>query len=372
MPPGPGMGGPWGQPPARSSKTGLVVGLIVGGGFIVLLVVAIALAASGVFSGADEKSPKESLTAAANSLTAARGVELNGSMTAGSDQLAGKLKVTKVGRITGDVTWNGQQAKLVLIDNNVFVQSNSTFWRAEGGIAASRIPTADTTDWGRMPSYSLSSSFRTNITPSALARKMQQASVYSIRNKTKTTVQGRSALKITTYSDTYYVSTGDNPKLLRIEMRYPQLSADVTELTGSDTGGAITELRNRVGELKDSFDTSQLPRAQEVEFGSCGTTGCTLRSRVWSTRGSATSVELSVRMWLTAVTKTGRNLGECTTKATIDSIDSEWASCRITDSRWRSYRSGTGSLKWWAHAEAKALGVSESEIQSMLDAIGRE
>lgn len=384
MPGMPGMGGPgspqpWGPSPTppRSSRTGLIVGLIIGGGFVVLLVVAVLLALVGAFSESGSgsgKSPQQQLASAATSLTTARGVELNGSVNSGTDQMQGRLKVTKSGRISGDVTWNGNQSKVLMLDDKVFAQGDAAFWRAEGGIGSSGVPAEIEGVWGRLPSYSVSSYFRTSVTPSALARKLQQASAFSTYKTARTTVQGRSALKISTFGDAYYLSTGDNPRLLRIETAYPRLAADVTELTGSGADGMVGELRTRVGELKSSFDTSALPRAQQVEFGACTASGCTLRAKVWSTRGTSTSVDLSVRMWLTAKTKTGRNLGECTTRVTIDSIDSEWATCRITDSRWRGFRSGSGSgkLEWWGQASATAVGASESDISAMLRQIDQE
>lgn len=372
MAPGTGLPGAGLAPPSRSSGTGVIVGIIVGGGFIVLLVVAIALAATGVFSGSPLDTPVGRIRAAAQSLSAARAVKLDGTFTSGADRLEGDLRVTRGGRAMGDLTWNGEEADLLVADDTMYVKAGAEFWRSENPISLSGTAQTDPDRWGKLSFHTLSLDIRSELKPSALADRMRRVGDYGIRDSAETTYKGRRALKITTSNGRFYVSSGDDPKLLRIEQTYPRIHADVTEETNAQATPTIDDLRTRVRQLKDSYDNSQLPRAEEVKFGSCGGSGCTLRSRVWSTRGSAASVRIEVRMWLTATTRTGRKLGECTTTATVDSIKSVWASCRVTDRAWKSFHSGSGYRKWWAHTRPTVLGASPSDIQRMLDGIDSE
>jgi hypothetical protein len=357
------------SPPPPSSNTGLLIALIAGGGFLVVVIAVVILVASGAVPGGDHSPPKadsptERLAAAAQRLTAARAVNLHGTVTSGTDKLDGDLKVTRGGWITGDVSWNGQRTQMIMPGDTVFVKAGRDFWRTEANVSdtAAWIGSAR---WGRLRSSVLGSAFKQDVTPSGIAADLRNVTRYSIQSTVRTSVQNVPALKITTAGDVFYVSDDDSPRLLRLERNYPQIAVDVTESGGAE-GDAVTELRGRISALKDSFDPSRSTRVDKITWGSCTASGCTVHSQVWSTRTGDSSVRVTVFVRITANNKNGRKLGECSNSGTVTSLSSIKVTCRVESAAWSSFRGGSGLRRWWGRAEAMANGATSTEIQTML------
>ncbi|MBC6457732.1 hypothetical protein [Actinomadura sp. HBU206391] len=361
------------SPPPPSSNTGLLITLIAGGGFVVIVLVVVVLAASGAFSGGGGKkpaksdSPTDKLAAAAQRLTTARGLNLRGTVSSGSDKLNGDFKITSSGWVTGNVTWNGETAQVIMPGDAVYVKAGWDFWRTEGNVS-NKATWIGSSRWGKLSYSSLSSTVKSDMTPSAIASDLRNVSRYSVKSTVSTTVQGVPALKISTYGDVFYVSADDSPRLLRLETDYPQTAVDVTEVT-SGQGDAVTELRSRINALKDSFDPSRSTRVDKISWGSCTTSGCTVHSKVWSTRSGSTSVRVTVFVRITANDKNGRKLGECSNSGTVTSLSSINVTCRVKSAAWTSFRGGTGLRRWWGRAEAMASGATSTEIQTMLSGL---
>ena len=352
------------QGPPRSSNTGMIIALVGGGAFAIILVIAIILVV--VRTSGEDDSPTDRLTAAADRLAGVPGLSLRGSITASTDRLEGELKVTRGGWLTGDVSWNGKSVQVFAAGDDVYAKGDVGFWQAEANLS-DRPAWVDRSRWGRLSYSSLSSSLGRDLTPSAIARDMRSVSRYSIDSTEQTTVQGIAALKISTGSDTYFVAADGSSRLLRIETTYPRTSADVTEL-GGDT--ATSELRERINQLKGSFDPSRSSRVDKITWGSCTTSGCTVHAKVWSTKGSAPSIRVTVFVRITTEKDSGRKLGECSNSGTVTSYDSIDVSCRVTGAAWTKFRGGSGYRRWWGHAEAMPNGATDTEIQTMLSGLG--
>ncbi|GAA2114777.1 hypothetical protein [Actinomadura alba] len=364
------------SPPPPSSNTGLLIGLFAGGGFLVVVIVIVVLAASGAFSKDDKggggssssgDSPTEKLAAAAQRLSVARGLTLRGTVSSGSDKLEGDLKVTRTGWVTGDVTWNGEKTQLIMAGESVYVKAGRDFWRTEANVADTAVWIGDSR-WGKLRSSSLGSRFKQEVTPSGIAADLRSVSRYSVQSTVRTSVQGVQALKITTTSNVFYLSDDGSPRLLRVEQRYPQNAFDVIESNNAE-GAAATELRSRINALKDSFDPTRSTRVDKISWGSCTTSGCTVHSDVWSTRTGDSSVRVTVFVRITANDKNGRKLGECSNSGTVTSLKSIKVTCRVRSAAWTSFRSGTGTRRWWGRAEAMANGATSTEIQTMLNGL---
>ncbi|SEG30801.1 hypothetical protein SAMN04489712_104325 [Thermomonospora echinospora] len=345
-----------------------MLAIIIGGGLVVILIIA---AAFFVLLGNNDKSPTERLAAAARSLSSARALTLKG--TFGTERIEGEVKVTASGRVTGPVTWSGDRVTLLSTDGNLFVKADRSYW-------SKNLTTTDVDDlpgsgehWGKVEPTKLTFDFKQYATPSALAAKMRSITKFSVRSDVETTLRGRDVIKITTLSGTYYLSADDD-ELLRVESISPAVNADVTAQTGSAASATVNELRTRIGELKDAWDATKSPRLQKID--GCkneSAAGCTVRVQLWTSGASGGTTQVNVYVWITATTKTGRRLGDCTATATTTGLTSVWTQCRVSGPQWRSfYNTQNTTLRWWMQGMPVAIGATQSEIQAMQAALDRE
>lgn len=371
-PPGPGFGMPPGSGPApKKSNTGLIVGLILGGGFIVILVVALILVVT-VVNAEDDMTPSERLAKAASSLSSAQAVTLKGDFGSTTETLQGELKVSSGGSTTGDVTWKARKVGLLANGDDVYVKGDKSYWQSV--ITSGSLDFMESSDqkWGKIRQFSLSSYFKRDLTPTGLASRARTVSRYSIRSSTETNVQGQDALRIATSTTTYYVSTGDSPKILRIESRYPKVNADVVQHGGSDAAKTISEIRTRMGELKGSFDTTSTPRVDgKPTFGKCSPgKSCTVSAKAWTTRGTRSEAEVIVYFRFTTAQNGGKYLGMCQDTGKVTSYESVSVSCTVSGSEFASASKGASDI--WVRPLAVAGGATEAEIQAMQSALDRQ
>lgn len=213
--------------------------------------------------------------------------------------------------------------------------------------------------------------FKAELTPEALATKLRQAALAKVK-PVETTLQGTKVLKFTTISATLYISDSDDAKLLRYESGSPKVTVDVTAKSTSEASASISDLRGRIGELKDSFDGSARPTTVDWKKGGCnGDSGCTVEAKIRPPFGAETPLTIDVRFSLTAGTMTGRDLGNCTTRITVSSSTPVWASCRVTSSAWSSWAKATGGT-YYKHVDYKVIGATDSDVQGLLSGLDSE
>ncbi|MQY06104.1 hypothetical protein [Actinomadura macrotermitis] len=358
-PGGPGGPGMPGMPPPKRSGGGALVALIVGGVLVVVVLIAVVVVV--LVSGG--KSPEEQLKAAAADVGAARALTYKGTLSGGTDTLQGDVTVTKSGRAGGPVSWNGDNVTLLSADDKRFVKGDSAFWKR-------KLPSTSNPyflsgqQWGRVGSSDLDLDF-SRLTPTALASKLRQAAILKTK-PTKTSVQGRKALKFSGALATFYLSDSDSPELLRYESTFPRIAADVDVKDSSEGGTAVSEMRNQVGELKDSFDSSVRPTVAEYQHKLCNanSSGCRVRGKVRALTTTSGSLRVEVRYSLTAGSYTGSDLGSCTTSVTLSGSDGTWAECEVRSSAWASFSRGSNS-RYYQHSDFKVAGISDSELASM-------
>ncbi|MFB4313667.1 hypothetical protein [Actinomadura sp. 21ATH] len=361
-PPGPGMGMGMGgmAPPPPKKGNGALIAIIGGGVFAVLLIIVAVVVVVAANSG---KTPEERLTAAATSLSGARNVKLKGSFSSGSDTLQGELIVTKGGRATGQVTWDGDNVTLLSADQKLFVKAPKAYWQGKLTSTTSDRFLKDGDQWGLVDDTDLSVKFDRDLTPSALATELRQNSRYNLR-ESETTVNGQKAIRIRSTLSTFYVSDGDEPELLRYESTSsPRVSADVSVPSGSSD---ITAMRTTMGELTDAFDSSKSPRnSAKPEFVSCDKGGqpCTVAVKVWSTRGGAPAVPIKVNFRLTSEQGGGKLFGECEATGTVTGLDDVRVQCTISGGEWA--RSGKNVRRVWVAATPMAVGATAADVQAL-------
>jgi hypothetical protein len=369
-PPGPqqpGYGGPGLPPPPKRSNTGLIIGGLVGGGVLVVVIVVAVLFVIGSVATDPKADAVKKLGAAATKLSSAPGLKYHGTVASTSDTLDGDFKVTAGGRTSASAGWGGSRVDLLSLDGKLFVKGDTTFWSTK----ASYTPKwgyIDGNRWGRLASYNFTFDFKTNLSPSSLAQKLRQVSKYSITSRTKTSLNGTSAIRVATYGTTYYVSDESDSRLLRVESTsYPRFSVDVTPLSADD---AINDLTSGVSALKGSFDPSRTATIDKVRFGTCNTSNCTIYTKVWSTGVSTSPVPVNVFTTISSQkAKGGTHYGDCSTTGTVTSYSPIEVSCTVSGGDWYKAHGGDGS---WAHSDAFTAGASSTEIQAMLDGIARD
>ncbi|WP_344597960.1 hypothetical protein [Actinomadura vinacea] len=353
-----------GMPPPKRGGSGALIAILLGGGLVVVLLIVVVVVVVIANSG---KTPAERLTAAANSLSTARALKLKGSFSAGSDSLQGELTVTRGGRAGGQVTWDGNSVTMLSADQKLFVKAPKSYWQTKVSALSSNRFLKDGDQWGMIDNTDLTLDFDRDLTPEALATELRQSSRYNIK-ETETTVQGRKAYKIGSSLSTFYLSDNDEqPELLRYESASsPRVSADVTVQSTAAAQSSIGQMRTMMGELTDSFDSSKTPRnSAKPEFVSCDRGGepCTVRVKVWSTRGGASSVLIKVNFRLTSEQGGGRVYGECDSSGTVTGISDVSVQCTISGGDWAKY--GKNARRVWVAATPVAIAATSGDIQTM-------
>ncbi|WP_243723369.1 hypothetical protein [Actinomadura sp. 7K507] len=354
-------------PPRRSGGGGALIAAILGGGLVLLLIIGVVVYAVAIGGG---KTPDEKLTAAASNLSSSGAVALDGTFGGSGGSLQGELNVTKGGRATGPVTWNGSKVTLLSADGKLFVKADKTYWEREIS-GDDPFFLSDGEQWGRLDENELNVDFQKNLTPAALATKVRSA-----RNSTtdpiETTWKGEQALKFTSFSSTIYITDDDDAELLRYEATTPRVRVDVTPKESTDASSVISDMRTSMGELKDSFNASAQPRVSEWKKGGCNSdSGCTVEAKIRPPYNVETPVTIDVRFRITAGSLSGSDLGNCTSTITISSSSPQWASCRVTSSAWTRWAKDSGGT-FYKHADYKVIGATEEEVQALQNGLDSE
>ena len=366
-PPGAPMGppGPGAPPPPKRGGGGALLAILIGGGLIVVLLIVLVVVV--VASSGDDMSPKERLTAAANNVSTARTLKFKGSYGYGSTNLQGELLVTRGGRAGGQVSWNGQNVGLLAADDKIFIKAPKSYWQSKVSPNAAERLLKDGDQWGLVEDSDIRLNVERELTPSAIASELRQASTrYSIR-ESKAVVQGRKAVKITSLLTTFYVSDDEDAELLRYESTSaPRISADVTVQSPSASSSSISQLRRQMGELTDAIDTSKTPRnSGKPEFVKCDKGGqpCTVRVKVWSVRSGAPSVTIKVNFRLTSEQGGGRFYGECESTGVVTGLEDATVQCTISGGDWAKY--GKDARRVWVSATPIVIAATASDVQTM-------
>ncbi|MGI5165394.1 hypothetical protein ACQEU3_13645 [Spirillospora sp. CA-253888] len=367
FPPSPGA--PMGPPPRRSGP-GALIAALVGGGLVVVVLIAIVVFA--VAGGG--KSSEEQLNSAAGVLERTKVVAYKGLVSSGTEVLQGDLNVTRGGRATGQVTWNSDSVTLLAADGKLFVKGDGSYWRRRTLSVNEPYFLNGGSQWGRVGSGRLDLDFK-ELTPGALAARLRSAARAKLK-PTKTSLKGFKALRFGNSSGFFYLSDADEPTLMRYETTQPRVAVDVDpQVKPEEETAALGEMRNRVGELKDSFDSSVQPRIAEWSKTPCSTNSdsCRVSGRVQALVSSDQPVQVEVRYSLRSgkTGTTGRDLGSCTTSVTLRGSSGAWAECRVTGSAWSSW-SRSSERDYRRQYDFKVSGASSAEIESLRSGLDQE
>jgi hypothetical protein len=360
-------------PPKRGGGGGLVIGLI-GGGLVLLIIIAVAVYAS---TGSADKTPAEKLTAAIANMDTARVVTLKGTF-GGAFSARGELNVTKGGRLMGPITLyeddkKGDSFTILAADGKLFLKADKSYWDKKSTITTP-YDLESGAAWGRLHhNYSIPIEDKKPLTPSVLAGELRSAETLRVVTL-KTTWHGKKALKFSTSSSTLYITDDDDAELLHYKTSSPPFyDVDVSPKHAGDAAALISDMRESMGELKDSFDGTDQPHVAEWKKAACNQdSGCTVQARILPPLTVQTPVTIDVRFSITAGTSTGKNLGNCTARITI-TADSQWASCQIFSSAWKSWAAtADADSHFYDHAQYKVMGATSAEVQALQKGLDSE
>lgn len=352
----------------------MLIATIAGAAAVLLIVVAVGIL---IATNLPQEDPKvtavKRLTDAASALSGAKAVRYSGSITSGSDQMNGDFKVTSGGRTSASVTWGGSQATFIMLDDSLFVKSDSTYWKTVANYyPQGTANSVDASKWGKRPTSAVSFDFKNYLTPASLAGKLRGVTKFSITSKPiNTTTNGAKALEVATTDATYFVTADGPAKVLRVASNgFPTYSLDVDVPGGAD---ATTDLRGHVNELKDSFDTTAFVSGQKIQFGTCDANSCTVKQTVTVVRTPAPTSQgpISAHYTLSKNQDGSGKVDECSATGTPGTDGTVQLSCTVNDSSWTHYASGGSSI--WATPDAyTATGASNDDITSMLSGLDKE
>jgi hypothetical protein len=348
-----------------------MIALIAGGGLVVLVVIAVVLATT-VFK-ADKMTPSERLAATATSVSGARALALKGTFTSGSDTLSGQLEVTRGGRAGGQVTWGTDQVTFLSADGKLYVKGPKSYWSDK--ITSSNAMLKDGDKWGKVDPSDLSLDFQKDLSPTALAGALRQAATFkNALRETKTTSQGRKALRISSPSAAFYVTDSKTPELLRYESNILRVQTDVTVQNAAAAAAPIGQLRNYAGELKDSFDS--VGRVDLIEFDKrqlCyeNSSSCRVRAKFQPPSGTSSPTKIEIKFWLTAGSATGSNLGDCSTSFTATSSSATWVECSVKSGAWSKFSHGSQS-RYSQHHQYWIPGATDSDVAALQSGFDKE
>ncbi|GAA3234411.1 hypothetical protein [Actinocorallia longicatena] len=364
--------------PGRKNK-GAVIAVAIAGVAVLALVAAVVFVA---FSG-DEKTPvkivppQDKSAAAATTLKTVPGLHYVGTFESGGDTIQADVSITRSGSVAGQLTIDGDQVELMVVDGGTYVKAPRSYWRKQSDVGeAGSAGYADR--WAKAPAALSGFDLRGKLLPSQLGDGVSKAQplVPPTGQPTAEAIAGTQAIGFEGTDYQYYVSDAAPYKLVKIKGGGAQtFDLDVTELTAAQMGDVFTQLKDKV---KNGLSGAPDPTARVVFQGkflakSCNPNGCTIESTYRNTGSSNALVIYEV-----VLTKGGKaggpRLGTC--KAGAKSIKpgtSVKISCRVTDKAWQNWvKSIRGKSSYWVDPSITVQAVDGAKVDDLIGKLDQE
>jgi hypothetical protein len=352
------------RPPSRKRRGALILALTGGLAAVILMAVTVVAATTG-------DDPKKTSAKAAHE--AGRNLRKNAALslkgTYGGSRAS--FTVTRAGSARADYTLAGDHVSRVDVGGTAYLKTGPHFWKAHG--ESSAIADYATGKWTKAPYNAVELSMG-NLSPDGLGQNLLGAENDPLAKNT--VVNGVKAIRMTTAGLTYFISTGEPRRVLRVEGRAVNdtFSLDITPLTTSGRNTFLTRLRTDVQALKDAYnpniifeETGGTPRLHK-----CDDSGCTatveLQPNAW---GGSNAIHIV--MVTSFIGNNGEHVSSCTDSALATSKILASFSCRTRGSAWtRWFRSHNGRFTVRALALFRATVNSAQDIAAMLATLTHE
>jgi hypothetical protein len=338
---------------------------VIGGVVVLVLLVVVVVATRG--SGDDpKKTSGKAASKAGQALGQAAGLTYSG--TYGGNQAT--FSVTKAGTARGSYTSHGSPVSRVDIQDTTYVKAGSSYWTSQGQTSTGAGKAAD--KWAKS-SDTASDLKLADLSPTKLAQTLEQAG--NDPDAKKTPVNGTPAIKMTVSEMTYYISTSEPRRLLRIEgsVGSEAYSLDVTPLPASAMSPVFSQLRNDVQHLKDVFDPAitVMPMGR-IKFGSCTESGCTVHGDVLPSAIGSSAGTVQITMTV-KFSEDGPTVSTCSGSGSTPRSRQTTITCRASGGAWSSwYRSHNGGFTIHVSSTFNATVNSAGDVSSLLTKLTQE
>jgi hypothetical protein len=312
------------------------------------------IAMIGVTRGDPRKADAKAAREAGRNLTKTAVLTLSG--TYGTRQAT--FTVTTGGTARGTYTAGGEQVSRIDVGSTTYLNARQRFWTAHG--ESSAIARKADGRWTQAP-YGYAELGLVSLSPAHLGQNLLDPG--NSPHAVKTSLDGVKAIRLTTAGLTYFVSTSEPHRVLRVQGRTVSdaFSFDTTPLSATAT--FFTGLRKDVQGLKDAYNPNVgfLPAGATPHFSGCGESGCTVSGKIQPDAAGG-SGKIHVVTTVEFQGTTGGVVSRCTDSAMATSKLLVKFSCRTSGSAWTSwYRSHNGRFT------IRAIPMFEATVNSAQD-----
>ncbi len=350
--------------PARQSRRGLIIGVVVGA-----VVVVAAAATAVVLLLPRNVSATTMALKSGQAVASSEGLTLTGAIAGGN----ANVSVTRAGTVAGTYSQNGNQVSRITIQGVTYLQAPAAFWRSTSVLATAATQAGG--HWARAPSDAVNMSFD-SLTPAQVSRVLEH--VGENLRAPMTTLNGTQVIRLSVTGTTYYISTASPYRLIRIDgvsdtRRY---SFDVAELGAAAIGPVFATLHADAQALRGAVDPQAIVLPLEkIKFGpNCdAATSCTVSSKVSVTAANSPR-GLIVTMTVDFSSKEGGTpFATCMERTPATSSATVSPSCGVGGSVWSGwFNSHTGNFTFWAHAHFEVTVNSGSDIAALQSELNQE
>jgi hypothetical protein len=307
-----------------------------------------AIVAAGCASpldGLTGPSPDELAGRAFASLDSAPATHLAGSLTNAGRRFTIDCTVNRSGEAQGTIEVDGRPYRLIVSGGRAYVQGQG-FWAAYGDATVARLYGES---WVLLDPNGVNAGGGP-ASPCSVARSLRGRR-FRLKNDGEAKLGGQSAVQLSDSSGRLYLTTGNQPRLLRIQSargyRAPDGSSD---LRLDFSYPARTELSPPAAFLNPA-DAGTFPAhyvAEAVRTGRCDASGCQLTATVRNLAGPP-GARSTVTLRLRAADDS--DLGSCTADLPpIPYQQTQDVSCTVGGAPWTSFFGGSSDRRYFARA----------------------
>ncbi|MDQ6743083.1 MAG: hypothetical protein M3Z97_09280 [Candidatus Dormibacteraeota bacterium] len=304
--------------------------------------------------GAACTSPLESLTGpspdelagrAFAGLDSAPATHLAGSFSNAGRHFTIDCTVNRNGDAQGSVELDGRSYRLIVSGGRTYVQGQG-FWAAYGDPTVARLY-GDS--WALLDANGVNS-VGGPASPCSVGRSLRNRR-FQLKNDGQASVAGRSAVQLSDSSGRLYLTTGQQPRLLRILSARGYRAPDGTSDLRLDFGYPPRATVTAPSAFVDPADPRTFPAhyvAEAVRIGRCDASACALSATVRNLAG-APSGRSTATLRLRAADNS--DLGSCTVDLPpIAYQQTQDVSCTVGGGPWSSFFGGSSDRRYFARA----------------------
>ena len=290
-------------------------------------------------------SPDELAGRAFAGLDSAPATHLAGSFSNAGRRFTIDCTVNRSGDARGSVDVDGRAYQLIVSAGRTYVQGQG-FWAAYGDPTVARLYGVS---WALLDANGVTS-VGGPAGPCSVGRALRNRR-FQLKNDGEARVGGQSAIQLSDSSARLYLTTGNQPRLLRILSARGYRAPDGTSDMRLDFSYPARAAVSAPSTFVDPADPRTFPAhyvAEAARIGRCDASGCALSATVRNLAG-APAVRSTATLRLR--TADGSDLGSCTVDLpAIGYQQTQDVSCTVSGAPWSSFFGGSSDRRYFARA----------------------